>query len=98
MQGPAQGGKAALVVGHPGHELMVYHWMERQRPLYCCLTDGSGGNAASRLPSTRRVLERLGATLGPLLGRYPDQEVYRLLLGQRLDVFVGLAHELAQAL
>src|SRR5437867_1819390 len=35
-------GKAAIIVAHPGHELIVYHWMERHQPLYRCLTDGSG--------------------------------------------------------
>ena len=41
-------GRTAVVVGHPGHELMVYHWIESHRPLYCCLTDGSGGAAESQ--------------------------------------------------
>ena len=91
-------GKAALVVAHPGHELTVYGWMERHRPLYCCLTDGSGGSATSRIASTTRLLERAGATVGPLYGRFPDRDVYALLLDGRLDVFVGLATELAAAL
>jgi hypothetical protein len=91
-------GKAALIVAHPGHELMVYHWMERRRPLYFCLTDGSGGNATSRLASTTRLLDGAGARHGQLYGRYPDREIYRLLLEGRVDVFVGLANELADAL
>jgi len=73
------------------------NWADQIRDSWAA-NDGSGGNAASRLPSTLRVLERIAATRGPLLGRYPDQEVYRLLLDQRLDVFVGLGRELAQAL
>src|SRR5262249_42592986 len=98
-QAPADDrGKAAVIVAHPGHELMVYHWMERYRPLYCCLTDGSGGSARSRLASTARLLETVGATPGPLYGRYPDREVYRLLLDERAEVFAGLAEELADAL
>src|SRR5213080_980549 len=88
---PGAVGRAALIVGHPGHELMVYHWMEQRRPLYCCFTDGSGGNAQSRLTSTTRLLEDIGASRGPLFGRYPDKEVYRLLLDKRVDVFVDLA-------
>jgi hypothetical protein len=77
---------------------MVYHWLENQRPLYCCLTDGSGGNAASRLDSTQRLLQKLGAKRGQLYGRYADKEVYRLLLDSRVDVFVDLAEELADCL
>ena len=52
---------SALVVAHPGHELRVFHWMERTRPLYCCLTEGSGGAASSRMRSTDIVLERVGS-------------------------------------
>src|SRR5437763_5558711 len=72
--------------------------MAQRRPLYFCLTDGSGGNAASRLASTTRLLDGVGARRGPLFGRYPDREIYRLLIDRRVDVFVGLAHELADAL
>jgi hypothetical protein len=89
---------SAIVVAHPGHELRVYHWMERERPLCFCLTDGSGGAGQSRLASTHRLLENAGAVPGPLYGRYSDRDVYRLLLGGRVDVFVELARELARAL
>ena len=88
----------ALVVAHPGHELRVYHWLEKHHPIYCCLTDGSGGGATSRLPSTTRLLNTVGASVGPIYGRYPDTLVYRLLLDGRVDVFVTLAEELAEAL
>jgi hypothetical protein len=77
---------------------MAYHWMERRRPLYFCLTDGSGGRATSRLASTARLLARVGARHGRLYGPYPDQQIYRLLLERRVDVFVNLANELAGAL
>jgi len=88
----------AVVVAHPGHELVVYHWMEAHRPIYCCLTDGSGGGATSRLSSTTRLLNAIGASAGPIYGRYPDRQVYQLLLDKRVDVFVDLAMELASAL
>jgi hypothetical protein len=88
----------AIVVAHPGHELMVYHWIERHRPIYCCLTDGSGGAATSRLASTSRLLDDVGALAGPIYGRYTDKEIYRLLLDGRVEVFVALALELADTL
>ena len=88
----------ALVVAHPGHELRVYHWIEKHQPIYCCLTDGSGGGAISRLSSTTRLLKTVGASVGPIYGRYPDTVVYQLLLERRVDVFVTLARELATAL
>ena len=87
----------AVVVAHPGHELIVYRWMEEHRPIYCCLTDGSGGGATSRLSSTTRLLNAVGAPAGPVYGRYSDKQLYRLLLEGRADVFVALAEELACA-
>ena len=89
---------SAIIVAHPGHELRVHHWMERKRPLYFCLTEGSGGAAESRMASTTLLLESVGATPGRLYGRYADKDVYRLLLGGRIEVFVKLAQELADAL
>lgn len=88
---------SAIVVAHPGHELRLFHWMEQARPLYCCLTEGSGGAASSRMPSTDVVLDRVSARAGPIYGRYSDKAIYRLLLDGRVDVFVDLVDELADA-
>jgi hypothetical protein len=88
--------RAALIVGHPGHELRVHHWMEVHRPVVFCLTDGSGGNAEARIESTARLLEKQGAVTGAVFGRYTDKEIYRHLLDGRLEVFVSLTKELAQ--
>lgn len=87
---------SAIVVAHPGHEMRVFHWMEQVRPLYCCLTGGSGGAGSSRMPSTDVVLERVGSRPGPIYGRYSDKDLYRLLLDGRTDVFVALVEELAE--
>jgi hypothetical protein len=95
---PNTWGNTAVIVAHPGHELMAYRWMELHQPLYFCVTDGSGGAARSRLGSTGRLLEQLGARPGSIFGTYSDRAVYRLLLEQRVDVFVGLARKLATAL
>ena len=90
--------KAAVVVAHPGHELVVHRWMELHRPLYFCLTEGSGGAGSARIGSTDTLLQRIGATPGPIYGRFSDKEAYRLLLDGRVDVFVGLVDELAESL
>jgi hypothetical protein len=88
----------AIIVAHPGHELRVHHWIERERPLYFCLTEGSGGASESRMASSIRLLERLGAASGAVCGRYSDKEIYQRLLERRTDAFVQLADELADAL
>ncbi|MEK6373108.1 MAG: hypothetical protein AABO58_10465 [Acidobacteriota bacterium] len=94
----ADGEKMALVVAHPGHELVVHRWMELHRPLYFCLTEGSGGAGSARIESTDRLLQRVGAAPGRIHGRFSDKEAYRLLLDGRADVFLALLHELAEHL
>ncbi len=89
---------AALVVAHPGHELRVYGWMERTRPLVFVLTDGSGAASRSRLAETTALLARLGATAGSIYGRLTDRELYAALLAGRHDGLQALAAELAAAL
>ena len=91
-------GKTAMIVGHPGHELMVYHWMEKVQPIYFCLTEGSGGSSASRLHSSLHILDSLGLSRGSIVGRYKDKELYQLILGTRTDVFVELVRELADTM
>jgi hypothetical protein len=88
----------ALVIAHPGHELRLHGWLERARPLVFVLTDGSGSTGHSRLSSTVQLLTRAGASGGGIFGRFTDREVYTLLLERRLEVFLGLASELAGCL
>ena len=68
-------GPALLVVGHPGHELMVHGWLEAARPLVMVLTDGSGHAGVSKYASTAALMARAGATPGPIFGRFTDVEI-----------------------
>jgi hypothetical protein len=89
---------AALVVAHPGHELRVHGWLERERPEVFVLTDGSGRAGQPRISSTVDVLRRAGARPGCLFGRFSDGELYEVILDGRMEVLTGLARELADAL
>jgi hypothetical protein len=73
-------GRAALLIAHPGHELRVHHWLEKVRPLVLVLTRGDGHARESRLASTTRVLERAGARIGDVYGRWRDRDVYDALM------------------
>src|SRR5687767_12919049 len=88
--GEADCPNAALIVAHPGHELRVYHWMETNRPLYFCITDGSGREGQSRMDSTSKLLKKAGATPGSIYGRFTDREIYQFLLEGRHEIFTGL--------
>ena len=95
MYTPPTEGRAALVVAHPGHELRVYSWLERVRPLVFVLTDGSGRTGHSRLQSTTNILSRVGALFGSVYGRFSDLAIYQALLLHDYQLFAGLARELA---
>src|ERR1700704_6287649 len=90
-------GNAALIIGHPGHELRIHHWVETGRPLTFVLTDGSGRGQQPRLPSTVSVLHRAGAKPAPIFGRWTDAQAYEILLSGNLGALAGLTRELAQA-
>jgi len=89
---------AALVIAHPGHELRVYGWLERERPEVFVLTDGSGNGGQSRVPSTAEVLRGVGARPGSVFGRFSDRDLYEVMLEGRIEILTRLAGELADAL
>lgn len=91
-------GRAALIIAHPGHELRVHHWIERVKPLVFVLTRGDGRTHASRLSSTTRILERAGASIGAVYGRWRDCDVYDALVqGDTAQIRQAL-DEITQAL
>ena len=90
--------RTALVIGHPGHELRVHHWLERVRPVTFVLTDGSGHTDHSRLGSTTQVIERAGATRGAIYGALTDRALYSAILHEDHALFAQLAQDLAAAL
>ena len=91
-------GNAALIIGHPGHELRIHHWLETARPLTFVLTDGSGRGQRSRLPSTARVLRKAGAKPATIFGRWTDAEAYEILLSGNLRALTSITAELTRSL
>ncbi|HST53001.1 MAG TPA: hypothetical protein VLJ61_13400 [Pyrinomonadaceae bacterium] len=91
------GNTSAIVVAHPGHEVRIHGFVERERPRVFVLTDGSGRMGSSRIDATARYLEKFGARRGTVFGRFADSEVYRRVLARDFDTFVSLAEELAES-
>ena len=91
-------GRAALVIAHPGHELLVHGWLELAHPTVFVLTDGSGRTGRSRLDATTRVLDQTGAHRSPIYGSFTDRAGYSAILDHRFGFFVSLAEALAGAL
>jgi hypothetical protein len=86
---------AAIVVGHPGHELKVFGWVSEHRPRIYVFTDGSGQSGVSRLHATASLAAELGAQRGEIFGAAADTRIYRAILDQDLPFFLNLLDTLA---
>jgi len=93
MDNPHQ---TVLVMGHPGHELLVHHWIERTHCLRVfALTDGSGSNGRARTANTKAVLASAGAQIGEPFARLSDRHWYEQILAGNLAPFEQAAHAIA---
>lgn len=87
----------AVVVGHPGHELLAYGFLAQYRPMTHVLTDGSGIGNASRVDASARILRNLGVSMGELFGVLVDTDLYDAVLQRRSDVFVDIRDRLVSS-
>lgn len=88
----------ALIVAHPGHELMVLGWVEETRPRVFIVTDGSGRSGASRIHSSEKILRDAKADIGAVWGTMSDQAFYQAVLDGKTDIFLDLAVRLSDEL
>ncbi len=88
----------AVLLAHPGHELVIHEFVARSRPLVAVLTDGSGNTGESRIDSTTRVLDAADARPSAFYGGFTDAQCYAGLLARNGDLFIGMAEELADVL
>jgi hypothetical protein len=71
----------ALVVAHPAHELRLFGWLGRARPLVEVLTTGSrSADSTERLRRTGELVDAAGGRRGRLFGAVLDREFYALLM------------------
>jgi hypothetical protein len=87
----------ALVVGHPGHELKMFGWIAEHHPQVHVITDGSGRQGISRLPSTSKFLSAMDAEPGEIFGAVSDAGVYCALLETNIQFFLDLLYGLADS-
>jgi hypothetical protein len=92
-----QGTISAMIVAHPGHELLLHHWMEIDRPIVFALTDGSGGHGKDRRAMSLRVIQSAGASVGPVFGLAPDKHWYAAILAGDGGLFTQASHLIAAA-
>lgn len=89
--------RAAVVIGHPGHELKVFGWITTHHPRVYVLTDGSGQNGVSRLSATENLLTQIGAERGEVFGAATDAEIYEAILEQRVSFFLNILDAIAES-
>ena len=92
-----EGRRAALVIAHPGHELLVHGWLEQAKPLVFVLTAGPADGNATAITTTAKIVERAGGRAGSLFGRFSDRGLHNALLMREKERFHALAQELADA-
>lgn len=89
--------RAALVLTHPGHELLVHSWLRQERPTVFVLTSGSATTSSPAVAETAAVLKLVGARRGDIFGRFTDQQWEETLLGRQFNLFHSLVADLTKA-
>jgi hypothetical protein len=89
--------RPVLIVAHPGHELRLFNWMERESPLVFILSDGSGGAQSSRLDYSIAAIRAAGAALIEGAGQRSDREWYARIVAGDVSAFMQAADAIAAA-
>jgi hypothetical protein len=95
---PPASERAALVIGHPGHELRILGWLRARKPLVLILTDGAGHGEEARTDLSQAIIANAGARCGDIFGQVPDQQVYSAILKQDAALFLALSESIADSL
>jgi hypothetical protein len=90
---------AQLLIAHPGHELLLYGWIHRAKPVLHVLTDGSGPSSAPRLEGMSQMLNAVdGARRGAIFGRLSDADAYAMILEGNTPLLLSVVTDLATEL
>ncbi len=90
--------KAALIIGHPGHELRAFKYIKDFKPDVYILTDGSGSTNNSRLHQSVKVIKQVGANFQQNFPSFTDKELYNIILEKKLEKIIDIKKKLKQYL
>jgi hypothetical protein len=79
-----------LIGAHPGHELLLFHWMEIVRPAVFLLTDGSGATSPPRTAYSEACLRGVGARPRGAGLMMPDRRWYEAILRHESRPFLAV--------
>jgi hypothetical protein len=78
---------SVLLIAHPGHELLLHGWLQKDRPVVAALTDGSGGSGQDRTAYSRAVIESAGGSCSAIFGYFSDRDCYASILNNDRTIF-----------
>ncbi len=70
--------RSALVISHPGHELLIHHWLETSQPTIFVLSAGADDNSA--LAESVETIYNTHSKIGKCFGVFSDQEIENQLM------------------
>jgi hypothetical protein len=94
---PVESTRAALVLGHPGHELKVLGWIATYRPRTFILTDGSGRGSTPRTSRSQPLLRDMEVSIDFCFGNCPDRDIYAAILRRDTAFFCDQTRRLVEA-
>ncbi|MGP8122501.1 MAG: hypothetical protein ACLP8B_18510 [Xanthobacteraceae bacterium] len=81
--------RPALFVAHPGHELRLFGWMLREKPVCMVLTTGSrSGTDKTRVRASADLLTAVGGHRSELFGVVLDRDFYAAVLAGNATPFL----------
>ncbi len=88
--------KTLLFIGHPGHELLAYKFLQNHKPLVIFLTTGSGNTGNPRIEGSIELLESLGLKVFKPFEPFTDRQIYNLIMEWDFDEFAKVKSALKQ--
>ncbi|MFD2564819.1 hypothetical protein [Aquimarina rubra] len=82
--------KTLLFIGHPGHELLAYKFLNIYKPDVIFLTKGSGSNDEPRIQQSIDLIESLGLKAYYPFEPFTDRQIYDLILSNSTDPFLSV--------
>lgn len=86
-----------LIAAHPGHEGLLYGWLELAKPHVFILSDGSGVTGKSRLEYSRTLIRAAAALEGVVFGGCSDRRWYQSMLEGDINLFTSCQDEIFAA-
>lgn len=79
--------KTLLFIGHPGHELLAYKFLNEHKPHVIFLTTGSGNNDQPRINGSVDLVSSLGLQVFTPFEPFTDREIYTLIMTGEFERF-----------